>query len=358
MSSELEIMLIAIVVAIACSSLGVFLVLRRMSMMTDAITHTVFLGIVIAFFITEDLNSPLLLVGATLVGVLTVWLTEWVYQSRLVKEDASIGVVFPLLFSIAIILVNVYSGHAHLDTDTVLLGELAFAPFDRFMVGHTDLGPVALWVSGGVCILNLLAIGLLFKEWKLSTFDPLMASLFGFMPVLLHYILMTLASLTVVASFQSVGAILVVALMIGPAAIAYMLVKDLAHMIIVAIVVGGLCAIVGVKVAFLIDVSIAGMIATVIGIVFLLAIIGAPRVGMIAMVKRRESLKLAYGEEMMLTHIGTHQDTPEARAENGVGSIHEHLHWEPKFLKKVSKRLLAKQQIEIHEGYYRLKHKQ
>ena len=123
MTVHTEILLIAIAVSIACAIPGVFLVLRRMSMMADAITHTVFLGIVLAFFVTEDLNSPLLLVGATVVGVGTVWLTEMIHNTGLVNEDASIGIIFPLLFSIAIILVSLYSGNAHLDVDTALLGE-------------------------------------------------------------------------------------------------------------------------------------------------------------------------------------------------------------------------------------------
>ena len=118
MTVHTEILLIAIAVSIACAIPGVFLVLRRMSMMADAITHTVFLGIVLAFFVTEDLNSPLLLVGATVVGVGTVWLTEMVHNTGLVNEDASIGIIFPLLFSIAIILVSLYSGNAHLDVKT------------------------------------------------------------------------------------------------------------------------------------------------------------------------------------------------------------------------------------------------
>ena len=133
---------------------GVFLVLRRMSMMADAITHTVFLGIVLAFFVTEDLNSPLLLVGATLVGVGTVWLTEMIHNTGLVNEDASIGIIFPLLFSIAIILVSLYSGNAHLDVDTALLGKCVRS-FDRWIVNGTDLGPVSLWISLGVALINL-----------------------------------------------------------------------------------------------------------------------------------------------------------------------------------------------------------
>jgi len=156
MTVHTEILLIAIAVSIACAIPGVFLVLRRMSMMADAITHTVFLGIVLAFFVTEDLNSPLLLVGATIVGVGTVWLTEMIHNTGLVNEDASIGIIFPLLFSIAIILVSLYSGNAHLDVDTALLGEIAFAPFDRWIINGTDLGPVSLWISLGVAVINLL----------------------------------------------------------------------------------------------------------------------------------------------------------------------------------------------------------
>ena len=133
-----------------------------------------------------------------------------IHNTGLVNEDASIGIIFPLLFSIAIILVSLYSGNAHLDVDTALLGEIAFAPFDRWIVNGTDLGPVSLWISLGVAFINLVLVMLFYKELQLSTFDPLLAGLFGFMPALIHYVLMTMVSLTVVASFQAVGAILVI----------------------------------------------------------------------------------------------------------------------------------------------------
>ena len=269
MTVHTEILLIAIAVSIACAIPGVFLVLRRMSMMADAITHTVFLGIVLAFFVTEDLNSPLLLVGATLVGVGTVWLTEMIHNTGLVNEDASIGIIFPLLFSIAIILVSLYSGNAHLDVDTALLGEIAFAPFDRWIVNGTDLGPVSLWISLGVAVINLVLVMLFYKELQLSTFDPLLAGLFGFMPALIHYVLMTMVSLTVVASFQAVGAILVIGLMIGPAVIAYLWTDSVKAMLTSSIIIGMICAVIGTEIAFTLDVSIAGAIATTIGIRFI-----------------------------------------------------------------------------------------
>ena len=122
MSPQVEVQLIAAVIAAACALPGVFLVLRRMAMMSDAISHTVLLGIVGGYFVTRDLDSPLLFLGAVLTGVLTVSLVELLNRTRLVREDAAIGLVFPALFSIAVILISRYAGNVHLDTDAVLLG--------------------------------------------------------------------------------------------------------------------------------------------------------------------------------------------------------------------------------------------
>jgi len=337
MTVHTEILLIAIAVSIACAIPGVFLVLRRMSMMADAITHTVFLGIVLAFFVTEDLNSPLLLVGATVIGVGTVWLTEMIHNTGLVNEDASIGIIFPLLFSIAIILVSLYSGNAHLDVDTALLGEIAFAPFDRWIVNSTDLGPVSLWISLGV-----------------STFDPLLAGLFGFMPALIHYVLMTMVSLTVVASFQAVGAILVIGLMIGPAVIAYLWTDSVKAMLTSSIIIGIVCAVIGTEVAFTLDVSIAGAIATTIGLALLIAVIGTPKTGYIATYLRQRHLRRHYRETMMLCHIYTHMNTPVAAIENGIGTIHEHLNWKPDYTHQAASHLKKQGLLYVTNGYYML----
>ena len=129
MSAGLTIQLIAILISVACSLLGVFLVLRSMSMLTDAISHTVLLGIVLSFFITHKFDSPLLIIGATLTGLLTVYLVELITDINLVKEDAAIGIVLSVLFSIAVVLISKYTANIHLDIDAVLLGEIAFAPF-------------------------------------------------------------------------------------------------------------------------------------------------------------------------------------------------------------------------------------
>lgn len=357
MNAQTEILLIITVVSVACSIPGVFLVLRRMSMTADAITHTVLLGIVAAFFFTKDLTSPLLVLGAAATGILTVWLSELLCRTRLFAEDASVGIIFPLLFSLAVILITLYGSHLHLDTDTVLLGEIAFAPFDRLILNGLDVGPAALWSTSCICLLNLLMAICLSKELKLSTFDPLLATFYGFRPHLLHYLLMTSVSLTVVVSFQAVGAILVIALMIGPAAIAYLFAKSVTKMIISALFIAVCAAVSGTQLAFLLNTSIAGMVASVIGLIFTVALIASPRVGIMSKILYRRHLHVRYGEETLLFHVFTHQNTSCAPVENGTGTIHEHLHWSSRFLKKITRRLMKQDLLVVENGIYKLSHK-
>ena len=242
---EIEIQLLAVVVAAACALPGTFLVLRKMAMMSDAISHAILPGIVIAFFLTHNLNSPLLILAAAATGVLTVMLVELLMSTRLVREDAAIGLTFPVLFSIGIILIARYAGDVHLDTDAVLLGEPAFAPFDRLIVGGRDIGPRALYVMSAVGLANVAFIALFYKELKIATFDAGLAAALGFGPVLIHYGLMTFVSITAVAAFDAVGSILVVAMMVAPSAAAYLLTDRLRDMILLSVAIGAASAVGG-----------------------------------------------------------------------------------------------------------------
>lgn len=268
MSHILEIWAIATVTGISCSLIGTFLVLRRLSMMVDAITHTVFLGIVLAFLVTKDLNSPWLIIGATAMGVGTVYAVEWMQRRRYIRPDAAIGIVFPFLFAVAIVLVTLFGKHIHLDVDTAILGDLAFATFQRFTLGGYDVGPMLLWIGLLVCAINIIWIALFKKELVLITFDPVCAKVYQAMPIVMSYGLMTLTSLTTVASFQTVGAILVTGCMVGPPATAFMLVRSVKAMILVSICVSTIATTIGVALSFLWDVSIGGMIATAIGCIY------------------------------------------------------------------------------------------
>ena len=294
MSMIVEITLIAVIVAIACALPGVFLVLRGTTMVSDAITHTVLLGIVLAFFITQDLNSPLLMIGATLVGLATVWAIEALQNTRLVSSDAAIGIIFPLFFSIAIVLITRYAGDIHLDADAVIMGELAFAPFRRLVLFGIDVGPRALWTMSVILLGNGLFIYLFFKELKVTTFDAAFAASIGISPVIVHYALMTSVSLTAVGAYDSVGSILVVGFMVGPALAAYLLTHSLKKMIGLTVIFAMVNSIAGVILAFSFDTTIAGMIAVVTGLTTLVVFVFSPRKGLVkaSVVRRREQKRV------------------------------------------------------------------
>lgn len=335
MSPELEILLIAGVVATSCALTGVFLVLRRMAMMSDAISHSILLGIVLAFFVVHDLNSPLLIIGAAATGVLTVGLVELVHRTRLVKEDAAIGLVFPVLFSIGVILIARHAGQVHLDIDAVLLGELAFAPFDRFEPGGRDLGPRSLWVMSGVLLINAAFLRLFYKELKVSTFDPVLAGALGFSPALIHYAFMSLVSVTAVGAFDAVGSILVIALMIAPPAAAYLLTDRLSLMIWLSMMIGVASAALGYLLATVLDASIAGSMAAAAGGVFTLVFLLAPSRGVIAVARHRARQRVQFAQLMLAIHLLNHEGLPEAEEENRVEHLHVHLRWSRQFATRV-----------------------
>lgn len=337
---ELEILLISVVVAIACALPGVFLVLRRMALMSDAISHSILLGIVLGFLVAGEVRSPLLILGAAATGVLTVMLVEVLNHTRLVKEDAAIGLVFPVLFSVGVILIARFAGNVHLDTDAVLLGELVFAPFERLELGGQDVGPRVLWVMLAILALNAAFLGVFYKELKLTTFDPGLAAALGFSPVVLHYLFMSLVSVTAVGAFDAVGSILVVAMMIGPPAAAYLLTDRLRTMVLLSAGIGAVAAVAGYFLSAALDASIAGSMAVAIGVAFGLTFAFAPSRGVVAVARRRARQRVQFAEHMLAIHLLNHEAQPENLEESRVGHLHEHLRWDPGFADRVVARAL------------------
>ncbi|MBC2843748.1 metal ABC transporter permease [Winogradskyella flava] len=323
-SAQFEIQLIASLVAVACAIPGTFLVLRKMAMISDAISHSILPGIVIGFFITHDLNSPLLILLAALTGIVTVILVEYIQKTGLVKEDTAIGLVFPALFSIGVIMIAKNANDVHLDVDAVLLGELAFAPFDRLVIAGHDVGPKSLWIVGTILAITVTLLFTFFKELKVSTFDKGLAASLGFSPAILHYGLMSVSSVTTVGAFDAVGAILVVALMIAPAAAAYLLTTNLKKMLGLAIGFGIFSAIFGYWVAHWLDASIAGSITTVLGLVFLLVYLFAPSKGIIAVLYRERQQRTEVSLLTFLLHLKNHDDLSERH----VKHLNEHINWQ------------------------------
>lgn len=278
---HLEIFAIAVVTAVTCVLPGVFLVVRGVAMMSDAISHAILLGIVGMFLFVRNLESPLLIIGASCAGVLTVVCTESIIRTQRLKKDAAIGLVFPLFFSVGVILISQCARNVHLDVDMVLLGELAFAPFNRLIMNGVDYGPYALWTMGAVLMINLFFVYLVYKELMVTTFDATFAAMVGISPLFFYYCLMILTSITAVAAFDVVGSIMVVALMVTPSATAYLLTNRISSMIFVSIGIAIGSALFGYVFAVLGDISIAGSISSMTGLFFLFALLFSSSNGII-----------------------------------------------------------------------------
>lgn len=332
---EIEIQIIAILVASSCALPGTFLLLRKMAMMTDAISHSILLGIVVAFFLIKDIASPFLIAGAALSGVLTVFFVEILNKKKFVSNDASIGLVFPLLFSIGIILIGLFAWNIHLDIHAVLLGELAFAPFDRIYYLGKDLGPKSIYVMGSILVLNIAFITIFYKELKITTFDQNLSAAFRFFPKIINIALMTLVSITCVGAFDSVGSILVIALMIVPPCCAFMLTKSLSKMLILSVLIGIFSSVCGFWVANLLNANIAGSMAVVSGVIFGVIFLSAPKKGFFAIKIKKMKQKWEFAENLLLVHLSNHEGGSNYEDESSIEHLHKHMLWAPDFASRV-----------------------
>lgn len=340
-----EALFVLILTSVTCALIGTFLVLRKLSMVSDAISHSVLLGIVLAFFLTKDVTSPLLIIGAAIFGVLTVFSIEILSSTGLVKNDDAVGVVFPLFFALAVILITKYARNVHLDTDIVLMGEVIMSPLNRIdFLGYSI--PKALFQMSLMLIVNLSFIIIFFKELKVTTFDMEFASLAGFSSSLLFYILMTLSSLTAVVSFDAVGAILVVSFLVTPAATAYLISKDLKVMLVLSSVFAVINSVLGYIGALALNVSMSGLTATFAGLSFLLVFLFA-RNGMITRVVLRIKKKKNFKMDLLIVHIGNHMNTDQDQNELGVSTIKNHLVWKEEQIEKQVKKLIDMDLVQI-----------
>lgn len=256
-------------IAVSCGLLGCFLILRKMAMVGDAISHAVLPGIVIAFLISGSRGNLIMLAGAAIIGVLTTILIEVLHKKINLQEDASIGITFTSLFAFGVILISSFTGQVDLDQECVLYGEIAYVPLDTILLNNgTSLGPRALWISGTVLIIIILFLWKGFKGLALTTFNTDYAKALGISTAFWHFGFMSLVSLTTVVSFESVGAILVVALLIAPPAAASLLTDSLKKMLWLTALLGILTAVGGYYLALILDGSIAGAMATFAGVLF------------------------------------------------------------------------------------------
>ncbi|ETO94793.1 iron dependent repressor, metal binding/dimerization domain protein [Lachnoanaerobaculum sp. MSX33] len=336
----IESLYILIITSLACAVLGVFLVLRRLSMVSDAISHSVLLGIVIGYFVTKDIGSVLLIIGASLFGVLTTVCIELLIKSKRVTEDASVGIIFPLFFSIAVILITRYARNVHLDTEVVLIGEIILAPLHRINFLGISL-PKALVQMSLVLFINAAFIAVFYRKLKISSFDPVYAGVAGIAGTGLYYVFMALVSFTAVSAFESVGAILAIAFFISPAASAYLISKDLKITIFLAAVYAVVNSCIGYFLAVKFNVSMSGMCAVVSGLTFMITIAVYPG-GIITKMIRYIKNKNRFSRELLILHIDNHTGKKNALGELGYSTIREHIAWSDRKLKNVLDKLIKK----------------
>ncbi|MBA4437838.1 MAG: metal ABC transporter permease [Nitrosopumilus sp.] len=342
LSNDLIIIGTAVLVAANCASIGTFLVLRQMAMMSDAISHAILLGIVIAVFMVGGRETIPVIVGGVLSGILTVSIVEMLYRTGKLKKDSSIGIVFPFLFAIGVILVT-QAGNVHIDAQHVLYGSIEFVPFDTLYLDEINLGSKSVWVLGILAIANISFITILYKELKISTFDASVAVSVGLMPMLIHYLLMIMVATTSVVAFESVGAILVIAFFIVPASGAYLLTDRLSHMIGISVILGTVSAIAGYLFAILFDVSIAGSMATIAGAIFGIIWVFAPNRGLISRWRRVSKQRFEIDLGIVLTYI---QDEINANRQVTPSNLSNALGWSIDYSKKLSKFTQEKKFVE------------
>ncbi len=276
------IILSASLVSISCSLLGAFLMLRKMSMVGDAISHSVLPGIVIAFLITQSFNSVFMLIGAACLGIIATVLIEYFNKVARLQEDAAIGVTYTWLFALGVILISVFANSTDLDQDCILYGEIIYIPLDEWVtVSGTYLGPVKVWILGSMAVLVILFVTLFYRKLFLMSFDPDFGMAIGISISLWHYLFMSMVSLVTVSSFEAVGAILVIAFMIIPPATVYLFTDSLKKLLISSCLLGIVCSILGYYFALITNTSVSGLIVSVMGVFFFLGLFFSPYHGIL-----------------------------------------------------------------------------
>jgi manganese/zinc/iron transport system permease protein len=321
------IVLTGALVAAAAALPGTFLVLRGSSMLSDAISHSIVFGIVVVWLATGQISGPLQVAGAAAAGLLTVVLTEALARTRLVRNDAAIGLVFPALFAAGILLMNLYGRDVHLDEHTVLLGEIGFVWLDTVEIAGAQV-PRAMLPLAVLTAVNLGFVVALYKELKLATFDPALATALGLAPGLLFYGLLGLTSATAVASFDAVGAILFIAFVIVPPATAILLTDRLPLILVLAVSFGLASVVSGYWLAVRWDVAIGGMMAAMTGLFFAGAFLFGPRHGLLAREIARRRERLETDCLSLAAHLYNHEHEPAAEEENTARALREHLRWD------------------------------
>lgn len=295
--SSLWIVVMGILVNTACGLVGNFLILRRMALLGDAISHSLLPGIAIVFIISNSRSTGLMVTGALGAGLTAIWLIEFIHKKTRVKPDAALGVAFTTLFSIGVILISVFADQVDLDLECVLYGEIGFIYFED---GKSIFGLEVPWpviqMAGTLIFVTLLLV-LFYKEMLVTSFDSGLATSLGIPTGWVYYVLMMVLSLVIVFSFESVGAILVIAMLIMPGVTAALLSDRLPHILVMTTAFASFYALSGLHLASWLNCSPAGAMVVSGFALFCLFWTLSPRRGLILLgikkYRHRQSEQLA-----------------------------------------------------------------
>jgi manganese/zinc/iron transport system permease protein len=314
------IVVVGMLSAMSCALLGNYLVLRRMSMMGDAISHAVLPGLAIAFLVSGSRESLPMLIGAILIGVLTTLFIQGIDRLSGLDRGASMGVVFTTLFAIGLILIRQAADHVDLDPGCVLYGAIELTPLDTYLWFGWEI-PQAAVTNAAMLLINLIFVAVLFKELKITSFDPALATTIGINANVMQYVLMTLVAATTIAAFESVGSILVIAMLIVPGAAAHLLTDRLGPMLLISLIFAGFSAFLGHLSAITLptlfgfeDTSTAGMMAVMAGFLLCVVILFAPRYGLVSRFINQLRLGIKIVRDDILGFLYRYQELAPAEA--------------------------------------------
>lgn len=286
----------SVTIGISCGLIGTYIMLRRMSLIGDALAHAVLPGVVVSFMVAGK-SEIALFIGAVVSGILTVLLIGFVNRNSKIKEDTSIGIIFTGAFALGILLVSQLK-QVHIDLSSYLFGDVL----------GVSSGDITLSLI--IMVVIILCIILFYKQLLLTSFDPTMALTIGISTTLVHYMLMTLLSMSIVAGLQSVGVILIIAMLITPPATAYLLSTSLKKILILSSLFGMISAVIGLYLSYHFNFASGASIVLVAVALFLLAFLFSPKEGVVTkLVRRRETSKQVLIEDVIKLSYRFARDT-------------------------------------------------
>ncbi len=284
-SDEVQIFVLALV-GCASALVGTFLVLKKMTMLANSLSHTILFGIVLSYLILlpfagaeskpfHTLSLTTLLIASFITAILTTLLTQGLTHLMKIQEDASIGLVFTTLFALGIVLVTMFTRNTHIGTEAIMGNVDALHIHDLKLISI-------------IALVDFILVALFYKEFQMTAFDEGLAKALGFSPSIFNYLLMVMTAATVIGAFRAVGVLLVLAFLVGPVLTARLFTDHLKKLIGLSMAIGFVCSFCAVALTrhlltvYQMPLSTSGMVATLLGLAYFLAALFAPRQGLIA----------------------------------------------------------------------------